>query len=146
MPRSLKAKKPAELLRLGARRAETVRRMAAVAVADRDRAKQHLLRRHVHERPDNAMHARPRFLRAGVEAVAARQIHQRVNITAEIGPLAGTEAALDGDEQGDRRVEELVIALVLVKARRGIAAVDVERTVKLDPHGGRAAIDTAPTS
>src|SRR4029077_11147446 len=129
--RSLKSKEAAVLLRLGARRAETVRWMNEVAVTDRDRAKQHLLRRHVHERPDDAMHARPGFLRAGVEPVAARQKHQRMNIAAEIGPLARPEPPVDGNEQGDRRVEEFVIALVLGKPRRGIAAVDLERAVKL---------------
>src|SRR5215469_7903609 len=131
MPHSIKTKEAAELLRLRPRRAETVGRMSAVAVADRDRAKQHLLRRHVYERPDNPMHTRPGFLRAGVEPVSARQIHQRMNIAAEIGPLAGTEAAIDGDEQSDRHVEELVIALVLVKPRRGVVAIDRERAVKL---------------
>src|SRR5690242_15373864 len=126
MPRSVETKEPAELLGLGARRAETVGRMPAVAITDRDGAKQHLLRRHADERADNAMHARPGFLRAGVEPVPARQIHQSMNVAAEIGPLAGTEPAIDGDEQSHRRIEEFVIALVLVKPRRGIAAVDLE--------------------
>jgi hypothetical protein len=127
MLRSLESKKPAELLRLGARRAEAVCRMTAVAVADRDRAKQHLLGRHVYERPDDAVHARPGFLRAGVEPVAARQIHQGMNVAAEIGPLAGAKPAIDGDKQRHRRVEKFVIALELVQPRRGIVAVDVER-------------------
>ena len=131
MPLSLKTEEAAELLRFGARRTETVRWMRAVAVTDRDRAKQHLLRRHVHERPDDAMHARPGFLRAGVEPVPARQKHQRMNVAAEIGPLAGAEPAIDGDEQCNRRVEEFVIALVLGQPRRDIVAVDLERAVKL---------------
>src|SRR5215472_6109938 len=130
-PRLFETEEAAELLGHRARRTETVGRMIAVAVADRDRAKQHLLRRHVHERPDDAMHARPGFLRTGVEPAPARQKHQRMNIAAEIGPLAGAEPAIDGDEQGDRRVEELVIALVLVEPRREIVAVDGERAVKL---------------
>src|SRR5262249_7873980 len=85
---SLETKKPAELVRRGARRAKAVGGVAVVAITDRPRAKQHLLRRHFHQRPDNAVNTRPRFLRAGVEPVAARQIHQRVDVTAEVGPLA----------------------------------------------------------
>src|SRR6516162_9901023 len=131
MPLSLKTEEAAELLRFGARRTETVRWMRAVAVTDRDRAKQHLLRRHVHERPDDAMHARPGFLRAGIEPMAARQKHQRMNIAAEIGPLAGPEPPVDSDEQRDWRVEEFVIALVLGKSRRSVTAVDLKRAVKL---------------
>ena len=73
----------------------------------------------------------PGFLRAGVEPVPARQIHQRMNVAAEIGPLAGAEPAIDGDEQCNRRVEEFVIALVLGQPRRDIVAVDLERAVKL---------------
>src|SRR5690348_10250314 len=87
MPTSLKPKEAAELFRLCARRAESVGWMTVVAVADRNRAKQHLLRRHVHERADDAVHARPGFLRTRVQPIAARQIHQRMNIAAEIGPL-----------------------------------------------------------
>src|SRR5215469_12283101 len=131
MPRLFETKEAAKLLRLRARRAETIGRMTAVAVADRDRAKQHQLGRHVDERADDAVHARPGFLRAGVEPVAAGQKHQRMNIAAEIRPLAGTEPAIDGDEERHRRVEEFVVAPVLVKPRDGIAAVDIECAVKL---------------
>jgi len=44
MHRSVETKEAAELLRIGARRTETIRRMRAVAVTYRNRAKQHLLR------------------------------------------------------------------------------------------------------
>ena len=84
-----------------------------IAVADGDGAKQHLFRRHVDERPHDVMQARPGFLRAGVEAEAARQVGECMDIAAEIGPLSGAEPAVDGDEQRDRRIEKLVIALVL---------------------------------
>src|SRR4029077_16142790 len=92
---SLEAKKPAELRKLGARRAEAVRRVGVVAIADRDRAEQHLLRRHLDERTDDAVHAGPGFLRAGVEPVAAGEERQRMDIAAEIGPLAGAELPVD---------------------------------------------------
>ncbi len=105
--------------------------MVAIAIADRQRAEQHLLRRHSDEWTDDAMHARPGFLGAGIEAVAARQIHQGVDVTAEIGPLARPKPAIDGDEQRDRRVEERVIAFVLSKPRRDIVASDLKRAVKL---------------
>ena len=70
--------------------------MRVVAVADGKRAEQHLLGRHFDECADDAMHARPGFLRAGIEAVAAGEEGQSVDIAAEIGPLAGTELAVDG--------------------------------------------------
>src|SRR5215472_13542841 len=128
---SLKTKEPAELFWFGARRAKTVGGVAMIAVTDGHRAKQHLFRRHFHERTDNAMHARPRFLSTGVQPMTARQIHQRVDVAAEIGPLAGAEPAINGDEQRHRRIEELVIALVLGKPRRRIVAIDLERTIEL---------------
>ena len=128
---SVEAEITAKFLGIGARRAEAVGRMAVVAVADSHRAKQHLLRRHFHEGPDDPIKPRPGFLRARVEAIAARQIHQSVNVAAEIGPLAGTEFAVDGDEESHRRVEEFVIALVLAKPRRHVVAVDRERAVEL---------------
>ncbi len=92
--------------------------MAVVAVAERHRAEQHLFGRHADETADEAMQPRPGFLRAGIEAVAAGEQLQRIDIAAEIGPLAGAELALDGDEQRDRRVEEFEIALVLAEPRR----------------------------
>src|ERR1051326_963071 len=121
----------AELLRGGARRAEAVGGMGAVAVADRDGAEQHVRGRDRQELADDPAHARPRFLRAGAEPLAARQIHQRVDVAAEIGPLARAELALDGDEQRDRRVEELEIALVLVEPALGVVARDLERAIEL---------------
>src|SRR5262249_27344527 len=128
---SIETKEPAELVRCGTRRAKTVGGVAVVAITDRHRAKQHLFRRHFHERTDNAMHARPRFLGAGVETVTARQIHQRVDVAAEIGPLAGAEPPIESDEQRDRRIEDHIIAFVLAKPRRGIIAIDLERTIEL---------------
>src|SRR5579859_6401403 len=77
------------------------------------------------------MHARPGFLRAGVEAVAAGEKRQRMDIAAEIGPLAGAELAVDADEQRDRRVKELEIAFVLGEPPRRIIARNAERAVKL---------------
>src|SRR5690242_3454488 len=121
----------AELLRRGARRAEAVGGMFAVAPADGDGTEQHVGGRDRQELADDLVHARPRFLRAGVEAVAARQIHQGVDVAAEIGPLTGAELTLDGDEQRDRRVEELEIALVLVEPALGVVARDLERAIEL---------------
>src|SRR5580692_4528544 len=128
---SFKSEKLAELRKLRARRAKTVRRVAVVAVADRHGAEQHLLRRHGDEFADDAVHAGPGFLRAGIEAVAAGKKRQRVDVAAEIGPLARTELAVDGDEQRDRRVEEFEIALVLLEPPLGIVAGDAERAVEL---------------
>src|ERR1700745_1213810 len=77
------------------------------------------------------MHARPGFLGAGIESVTARQKHQRMDVAAQIGPLTGTEPAIDGNEQCNRRIEELVIAFVLSEPRRGVVAIDLERAVEL---------------
>ena len=52
-----------------------------------------------------------RFLRTGIETAAASQECQRVDIAAEVGPLAGAELAIDGDEQRHRRIEELEVRL-----------------------------------
>src|SRR5262249_41931906 len=46
-------------------------------------------------------------------------------------PLARAEAAIDGDEQRHRRIEELVVALVLIEPRRRIVAIDLERAIEL---------------
>src|SRR5262249_19637031 len=94
----------AEFVERGARRAEAVGRVRAVAVADRDGAKEHVGGRDRQELADDSVHARPGFLWAGVEPAAAREIHQGVDVAAEVGPLAGAEPALDGEEQRDRRV------------------------------------------
>src|SRR6202035_1861431 len=120
-----------ELVERGARRAEAVRRMRVVAVTDRDRAEQHVLGRNVQEVADRLVHARPRFLRTGVEPVAARQVHQRMDVAAQIRPLPGAELALDGDEQRDRRVEEREIALVLIEPAFRVLARNAERAVEL---------------
>src|SRR5262249_55037955 len=115
----------------GARRAEAVGRMVAVAISQRHATKQHLVGRQIKEFADDAMEARPRFLRARVEPVAARQIHERVDVAAEIGPLAGAEPAVDGDEQPDRPPKELEIALVLGEPAGMVVARDPERAVEL---------------
>jgi len=54
-----------------------------------------------------------------------------VDIAAEVGPLAGTEPAVDGDEKRHRCVEKLEVLLVLREASGGIVAIDAERTIEL---------------
>src|SRR5271156_3008581 len=127
----LKSQKLAELFRLRARRAKAVRQMRVVAVAERDGAEQHLFRRHADKGRDQAMHARPGFLGAGVEAMAACEQREGLHIAAEIGPLAGTELAIDGDEQRHWRIEEFVIALEFPEPAFSVVTVDAERAVKL---------------
>ena len=73
-------------MKLRARGAEIVGLVLAVAVADGHAAEQHLVRRQLEEIGDGVVEPRPGFLRTGVEAVAARQICQRMDIAAEIGP------------------------------------------------------------
>src|SRR6266852_5060585 len=112
-------------------RAEAVGRMAVVAIADRHRAEQHVLRRDFQEFADDPVHAAPGFLRTRVETAAAREIRQGVNVAAEIGPLAGPEVAVDGDEERHRRVEELEVALVLGESAGRVVARHAERAVEL---------------
>src|SRR6266545_2908208 len=105
--------------------------MIVVAVADRDAAKQHVVERNFQELADGPIDACPGFLRACVETVTAREIRQSMDVAAEIGPLSRAKLALDGDEQADRRVEELEIALVLREPPLGVVARDLQRAVEL---------------
>src|SRR5215217_6102518 len=95
----LEPQERAEMLERRTRRAEAVGRVIAIAVTDRHAAEQHLLGRKLQEFADDPVHARPGFLRAGVEPIAASKVHERVNVAAEIGPLARPKLALDGDEE-----------------------------------------------
>ena len=56
----------------------------------------------------------PGHLRTGVQPMAACQERQRIDIAAEVRPLAGAEPAVNGDEETHRRIEELVIAFNLL--------------------------------
>src|SRR3977135_547068 len=100
--------------------------MLAVAVADRHAAEQHLVVRQLEIFADDVVEPRPGLLRAGVEAVAACQKCQRMDIATEIGPLAWAQAAIDGDEQRHWRAEELEVLLELSESCRGIGLVDAE--------------------
>src|SRR5258708_14819901 len=84
---SIEAVKLAEFVQFGARRAEVVGLVLAVAIADGETAEQHLVRRQLQEISDGVVEPRPGLLRAGVEVVAARQKRQRMDIAAEVGPL-----------------------------------------------------------
>jgi len=114
----------------GTWRAEIVGLVLAVAIADRHAAKQHLLGRQLDEGADRVVEPRPGLLRAGVEAVTARQECQRVDIAAEVGPLAGAELAVDRDEQRDGALKNSSCVCTGRESRR-IVAVDAERAVEL---------------
>src|SRR4029079_9540343 len=116
----------AELVQLRARRAEVVGLVLSVAVADRHAAEQHLVLRQFQEIAGGAVEPRPGLLRTGVEPIAAGEKRQRVDVAAEIGPLAGAEPAVDGDEQRHRRVEELKVLLELREPRDRAGAGDAE--------------------
>ena len=113
-------------MEFGARGAEIVGLVLAVAVANGHSAEQHLVGRDFYEIAHGVVEPRPSFLRTGVKAIAAREKSKRVNVAAEIGLLAGTEPAIDGKEERDRRVEELEILLVLREARGVVIAIDAE--------------------
>src|SRR5215211_4743425 len=98
--------------------------MGVVAVADREAAEQHVRGWNLEKLADEAVEASPGLLRARVEPMAARQIHEGMDVAAEIGPLSGAQLALDRDEQPDRRAEELEVPLVLREASGLVVAVD----------------------
>src|SRR5438270_11306368 len=103
--------------------------MVAVAVADSDPTEQHLLGRKIQVGGDDLVEPCPSHLRTGVQAVAARQQRQRADITAEVCPLAGTEPAIDAEEETDGRVEELVVAFDLLKPSGTVFTRGAERAV-----------------
>src|SRR5215208_4897178 len=70
---SIKSIELAKFVKLRPRRAETVDRVIAVAVADSHSAEQHLLGRKFQERADNLVEAYPSHLRTGVQPIAPRQ-------------------------------------------------------------------------
>src|SRR6516162_10053130 len=110
---SIKAVKPAEFVGLRAKRAKAVDWVAAVAVANRDPAKQHLIGRKIQQVPHDLVHTYPSHLRTAVQPIAARQKRQRVDIAPEVCPLAGAEPTINRDEETHWSVEKLVIALDL---------------------------------
>src|SRR5262249_16810418 len=123
--------KLAELSELRSRRAEIVGFVLPVAVTDRHATEQHLIRRQPQETTNSVVKAGPGLLRAGIEAVAARQERQCMDIATEVGPLTGTEPAVDGDEKRHWRTEKLEVLLVLREASGGIVAINAERTIEL---------------
>ncbi len=89
--------------------------MAAVAVANSHSAKEHLLGREFQESADDLVHAYPGHLRAGVQTIAACQKRQRMNVAAEVRPLARTKPAVDRDEETNGRIEKLIVTLDLLE-------------------------------
>src|SRR6476620_5988211 len=89
--RLIESVKLAELAEVRTRRAESVGLVLPVAVANRHAAKQHLVRRQLEVITDGVVEPRPGFLRASVEAVAARKEGESVDIAPEVGPLARAE-------------------------------------------------------
>ena len=76
---------------------------------------------------------RPHFLRAGVQAVLAREQHDRLHVHADVGPLRRPEAAVDIEEQPDRRAEAIEIACELQQPRRLVLARNVDSRVQVLP-------------
>ena len=73
----------------------------------------------------------PGLLRAGVQAVLAREQHDVLHEHAEVGPLIRAHAPIDREEQHDRRAEELVVAREVPQARGLVLARDAERRVQI---------------
>src|SRR5690606_37035482 len=65
---------------------------------------------------------RPGFLRRGVETMFARNQHDRLHEEAEIDPLAKAHLAVNGEENGYRRIEETEVLRKLLKAARLVLA------------------------
>ena len=103
--------------------------MIPVAIAQRHAAIDHLVGRNADKRLDGLVKPAPRLLGTGIEPVSAREMHERADIGAAIGPLADAEAPAYGHEQPDRRVEESEIPLVLVEPSFRVAPLDFKRGV-----------------
>ena len=68
-------------------------------------------------------------LRAGIEAPAARRDHDVLDEHAVVEPAAPLEDAVDGEHQTDRRVEEAVIAPMLMVSLLEITFADAEQPI-----------------
>src|SRR5579862_4678403 len=107
-------------------------------MAERHAAKQHQFGRQMEELPHGALPGDPGLLRAGMQAIAAGQHHDGLDEAAEIGPLRRQHGAIDGEEQPDRRTEELEILGILPIAAGTILARDADGAVKLLADGKAA--------
>src|SRR5690554_6681242 len=85
---------------------QTVNGGAFIHIAKPHAAEKHQLFRHGEKLADGLVPDRPGFLRRGVEAVFARNQHDRLHEKAEIDPLAKTHLAVNGEENRNRRIEE----------------------------------------
>src|SRR5262249_57949834 len=77
------------------------------------------------------LEAAERRLRAGMQALLARQQHELAEEDAAVDPLAGAHATLDTQDHADRRIEEIEIAAKLFLHASRVAARYVEQRVEL---------------
>ena len=80
---------------------------------------------------DGLLPHRPGFLRARVQTVLACEQHDVLHEHADVRPLIGAHAAVDREEQRDRRAEELVVARELHQSRGLVLARDADRRVQV---------------
>src|SRR6476659_3347130 len=99
-------------------------------MAERHAGIDHQIVGQLEEGADGAVEGDPGLLRAGVQAVAARQQADSLQIAADVGPLRRPVRLFAREEQRDRRAEELVIARVLPVTRRLVLARYIDGLVK----------------
>lgn len=112
------------------RRAPAINRRALVGVAERHTGIKHHVRGEIEESGHRTVPGSPGLLGAGMQTVAAREQHDGLDQTAEIGMLGEAEIAINGKEQADRRAEELEVLRVLPVARRLVLARHTDRLVE----------------
>src|SRR6185295_11886245 len=133
----LEARKRVDRLALGA---PGIDRRSLVGVAERDAAEEDVFGRDLQEGREGLVPVGPGFLRAGVEAVGARQQHDVLQEAADVGPLRRPHGAVDRDEQPDRRIVEEIIARKLAIATGAVLARNGDRRVELIADARAAAV------
>ena len=96
-------------------------------MAQRHAADEHLAVGRADVLHDDAVEAHERRLRAGVQAAAARRHHHALQEHAVVQPAALAQAAVDGEHQAHRRIEEVVVAAVLAVHAGLVGLVDAEQ-------------------
>ena len=93
----------------------------------------------VEHRPDLIVVGRESRLRTGVQPPRPRRHHDVLQEHAVVDPRALVEAAVDGEDHADRRVEEDEVAVVLGAHLVDVAPADAELAVKREADRAAAA-------
>src|SRR5450432_4876984 len=111
--------------------AQSIDRRRVVAIAQRQTAKQHQGRIDAQEFHHFFVPNGPRFLRAGLQSLLARQQHQVLDEHAEVGPLRWSHDAVEEKKHPDRRTEEIVVLRELAMPGRLVIAPHADERVQV---------------